>query len=64
MGVMNVHTPTAAYRALIFVLRMLLELAPCPMLQKITLNDRPKKCNLAFERLSNSELKISTVRNH
>ena len=28
---MNVHPPTATYRALIFVLRMLLELTPCPM---------------------------------
>ena len=33
MGVMNVHPPTAAYRALNIVLRMLLELTPCPMPQ-------------------------------
>jgi hypothetical protein len=31
---MNVHPQTAAYRALIFVLRMLLELTPCPMPRK------------------------------
>ena len=31
MGVMNVHPPTAAYRALNIVLKMLLELTPCPM---------------------------------
>ena len=31
---MNVHPPTATYRALIIVLRMLLELTPCPMPHK------------------------------
>ena len=30
---MNVHPPTAVYRALNIVLRMLLELTPCPMPQ-------------------------------
>ena len=31
---MNVHTQTAVYRALIFVLRMILNLTPCPMPRK------------------------------
>ena len=38
VGVMNVHPPTATYRALIFVLRMLLELTPCPMPHKTFMN--------------------------
>ena len=31
---MNVHPQTATYRALILVLRMLIELTPCPMPRK------------------------------
>jgi hypothetical protein len=34
VGVMNVHPQTAAYRALIFVFRMLLKLPPCTMPRK------------------------------
>jgi hypothetical protein len=33
-GVMNVHPQTAAYRVMIFAIRMLFELAPCPMPRK------------------------------
>ena len=33
-GVMNVRPQTAAYRALNFVLRMIIELTPCPMPRK------------------------------
>ena len=32
--VMNVHPLTAAYRALMFCLRMIIELTPCPMPRK------------------------------
>ena len=34
MRVMNVHPQTAAYRALNFVLKMIIELMPCPMPRK------------------------------
>ena len=34
---MNVYPQTAAYRALIFVLMMLIELTPCPMPRKMVM---------------------------
>ena len=39
---MNVHPQTAAYRALIFLLRMILDLKPCPMPRKTVMKLQQK----------------------